>query len=615
MFEIIKSRKTLQDAAVITAAIQAGKSGISVVYGAPVPTACTDGKVIKIPALDYTEPLTADVLEGYVDHEVAHVIHTEFGAKMSLPPQALPIYQGLEDIRIERERAKAYPGVPFRINRLIRALMSLGEMADPAAINDSLGLVSQWIAFDGRRRYLSYDSVSDYGPALSSVMDQKLPGLRKLIEPLRDKVTSAKSTTEVVSLTTEIMAAIKDWAQQNQPPPQQQPQPPPDQSSDPESSDAPPQDQAESQSPPQQPENDDQAPASEQDDSPSDNGQPSGDPSTEPTAEDSQESDGGQSGTGPDSGEEPGDQTGSKAQCDSGQAQSAQQLAAQCDGSAPPPAVSPDLGDMASAALVFDKSHAYDQPFPLKVSNQTPSGRGVNASAIDAHTIAIKARLQMLLQSKRYEPSYLSDKGTRVSSAALTRIFHGDARIFTRRDEVKAINTHVHLLVDTSGSMGDPVSSTSTRVQLAMEAAYLAAKAASMVPKTTITVTAFPGSSGEHVNFLAEPGKPIDPRRFVCAADHGTPLSEALMAVAPAICARPEKRKIVIVVTDGQPNTPDMAKEVIRLFTRSGIEMVGLGIEEQSVHELFPTATVINDVAQLSNALMQCLSNKLSMPA
>ena len=65
---------------------------------------------------------------------------------------------------------------------------------------------------------------------------------------------------------------------------------------------------------------------------------------------------------------------------------------------------------------------------------------------------------------------------------------------------------------------------------------------------------------------------------------------------------RPETRRPLLVLTDGEPDDTDETVRLLRLCRRAAIEPVGVGIGI-SVNHLFPTAIAVTAVADLKRAL------------
>ena len=96
----------------LVASMLGDKLGVEVVIG-DMKTASTNGNIIMLPALPMCgeEELSA-LVNGYIDHEAAHIRHTDFEAIKSsrLNPLEKHIENTIEDWRVEHEIVKRYPG-------------------------------------------------------------------------------------------------------------------------------------------------------------------------------------------------------------------------------------------------------------------------------------------------------------------------------------------------------------------------------------------------------------------------------------------------------------------------------------------------------------------------
>lgn len=88
---------------------------IRVVFGGNM--AYTDGKIINLPFLDdITNENITNNLDGYLDHEVAHCLFTDFSQLEYIKNEYhKTLLNFTEDIRIEREMMKKYSGTKFHI--------------------------------------------------------------------------------------------------------------------------------------------------------------------------------------------------------------------------------------------------------------------------------------------------------------------------------------------------------------------------------------------------------------------------------------------------------------------------------------------------------------------
>ncbi|MCK7472171.1 MAG: hypothetical protein MZU95_16490 [Desulfomicrobium escambiense] len=67
----------------------------------------------------------------------------------------------------------------------------------------------------------------------------------------------------------------------------------------------------------------------------------------------------------------------------------------------------------------------------------------------------------------------------------------------------------------------------------------------------------------------------------------GTPLAQALWYAAADLSLRPEPRRLILAMTDGDPNDRAAAHEILALCRDQGLETIGVGIA-YDVSWLFP---------------------------
>ena len=79
-------------------------------------------------------------------------------------------------------------------------------------------------------------------------------------------------------------------------------------------------------------------------------------------------------------------------------------------------------------------------------------------------------------------------------------------------------------------------------------------------------------------------------------------MTGALWFAAADLMARRETRKVLLTLTDGEPNDVRSALDLITRATQAGIECIGIGIRHD-VGRLFPVAVRIDEIADLKTAL------------
>ena len=97
-----------------------------------------------------------------------------------------------------------------------------------------------------------------------------------------------------------------------------------------------------------------------------------------------------------------------------------------------------------------------------------------------------------------------------------------------------------------------------------------------------------------------------------------TPLGEAMQVAAARLVPRPETRRILLVLSDGRPGCEggassalSHAQHVAKLITKSGIELVGVGILDDLVNTIIGDAVVIHQIEELPARLCKLLGRTL----
>ena len=79
-------------------------------------------------------------------------------------------------------------------------------------------------------------------------------------------------------------------------------------------------------------------------------------------------------------------------------------------------------------------------------------------------------------------------------------------------------------------------------------------------------------------------------------------MTGALWFAAADLLARREERKVLLTLTDGQPDHFLSALDLVQRANLAGIELIGIGIQTDVKH-LFPVAIRIDDITDLKGQL------------
>ena len=160
----------------------------------------------------------------------------------------------------------------------------------------------------------------------------------------------------------------------------------------------------------------------------------------------------------------------------------------------------------------------------------------------------------------------------------------GDPKVYRTTTRGVSINTAACILLDRSISMGH-------RMEVARNAA-LASATALEENGVNVGAAAFPGyrASVDPLTLFSEKVPQTAPRFAGVDPDGGTPLLDALFWSVDALLQQPESRRLLLVVTDGEPTQVDACKEAIRRCWLGGIEAMGIGIQVPDISALFPVS-------------------------
>lgn len=280
---------------------------------------------------------------------------------------------------------------------------------------------------------------------------------------------------------------------------------------------------------------------------------------------------------------------------------------------------SADIGDITARSLEEEAGKAVEKAgsavvrnLPSVFKNAAQAG-GEEAWEVSGESKKVRTQLAALMDSQARTRVTHRRTGTRIDGNVITRAVTGSTNIFIRKDYQKKVNTAAFMLLDRSSSMDSKEKDTADKkIVIARKAALAAAMGISGIHGCKVAVAAFPGV--EVLKTFDEPVRSVA-GRFETGTTGTTPLGDAMLVAAQALATRREERKMLIVVTDGQPDDVSQVKELVSRFVASGIEVIGIGINDSHVKDLFPNWKVIRHVSQLAGALFTTLKEKLKRAA
>jgi len=223
-----------------------------------------------------------------------------------------------------------------------------------------------------------------------------------------------------------------------------------------------------------------------------------------------------------------------------------------------------------------------------------------------------------LFQSRTQSQTVHNKKSGRLDKRDLYRVPTGSLDVFTSKESrIDVKGTAIHILTDMSGSMlGDKFVASGAAVCLLQEALT----PLGIPVKITGFTECFKHGTMHYIlkdwterpspkKFIEEYGKCWD--RMIQNAD-----GESILWGAAQLYARPEPRKILLVLSDGMPcadNAGDcytFTKDVVREVSKK-IECYGIGILDDSVSKFYPDHTVLYRLDDLEACLFDVVKKKL----
>lgn len=558
------------------------KLGVEVVIGGS--GAYTDGRTIHLPALPVENEPLGILANGYIDHEAAHVRYTDFTVEKP-PGLAGELTNLLEDIRIERALGAAYPGTRANLARLVRYLATQrSPVPDPrAAITEQVFAALYCLL---RARLLEQTALTAAAATLERRIGEALPeGVVTKLLALAFEVRKTTSTAGVKALALRIVAMLEDEAR-NDPPARGASRRGGGSGSD-----------AGTAGEPSGRDTESGADAGTAGDDRAGANTPFGatDPAEARTGSDS--------AAEPDAGAAGGDPAASTG---------ARHAALQALLRDPADAGGTDLGRRTGAILEHSAAGSAVQRVVMAEYDPHPANPDPRAAcdAARAATARLRRRLATLVQASREDERWRGRRGRRLDGRGLYRLRVDDPAIFARRIEHDGPNTAVALLLDRSHSMR-------SNIDLAGRAILATALALEGTEGVAVMAAAFPGRHNDRLIPLKGFDEPLRriAGRFRIGVEGGTPLANALWRAGFELCLRPEPRRLLIVATDGEPNSTEDCHRVIERCRASGIEVLGLGIgmAPDPVARVFgrPDSTVIRSIHELAPALFRVLEQRL----
>lgn len=217
----------------------------------------------------------------------------------------------------------------------------------------------------------------------------------------------------------------------------------------------------------------------------------------------------------------------------------------------------------------------------------------------------MSAQMQALLQSHILNREGPFRQG-KLHTRKLHKLFIGRDDIFQRNNERRELNTEIVCCIDMSGSMRFD-----DKAPVASRSLYAVVESLSHIQGLKFSVMGFFDNNMLEIHVSPAP---VDNRMGI-VPDGGTLCGAALRAAARIFSHAPRKRKIIIMITDGDANDPEFFQEAIEDLGKSGVEILGIGIHDNHILQYLPEdqCCVLNEINDLAERLLDMLRKRLGI--
>lgn len=292
----------------------------------------------------------------------------------------------------------------------------------------------------------------------------------------------------------------------------------------------------------------------------------------------------------------------------------------------------------------FVLPEAKDGDIEENYNNSSIINYHISKREIGKEVISMSNKLKDILlleKARRFIGGF--DSGHRFDTAAVSRFVSGDDRIFKKRKKENKFDVCFTLLIDLSGSMcGEKIQSAKKTVIVLAEALNK-----SNIPFEVIGFTTHKGNNTEAISRAVEViqrkeasllsytrceslahyvfkdyDKPFDmqakARIGAMNAHRNNDDGEALLWAYTRLRKRPEVRKILMVLSDGQPagyyncqeSHDGLLKSVCEAIEKKpDVQLFGIGYLNEAVKEYYKNTLIVSDTEDLASKLLKLLKS------
>ena len=582
------------------------KFGVVVTVGGS--TAYSAGGRINIPFGDFSDPKFMRMCHGFIDHETGHEAETkhELMAQMRARYQDFggSILNALEDARMELKQAQRFPGAKINLENLWKDMIELQQIINPFEMAEIGRVVFSYVNNTARKLVCGY--ANNYSAEGYEILAQNLG------KPFADQLTNliaqavqAKSTDDVFNISCAICELLK----------QEQTKP---QSNDTSDSDTDDESEDDSEG------TGDAESESDTDDESEDDSEGTGDAESESGTDDESQDDSegtddaeGESGTddeSEDDSEGTDDAEGESGADDESEGDSEGTVDAKSSRN-----LSGDVTDieyqdyhqqvaeLLSEMAIDDQDEVAEfSGYDIDVTSE-PFKKSAPVEGWKALSSKFARTLQRVIIDNSESLKMGANSGRKLMDRSIAQIPAGKKNVFEFKEENEAPVSSVELLVDASGSMDGRKMIEANKTALAFAKAF-------QRMGIDIEVNYFGVYDYErNKNTIYQAkrfGERLKPENFSVGASGSTPTHDALFFGLTRIVNQQSDNKIIIVVTDGQPDESSFLVDTVEMTKNTGVKIVPIGLGTQRVRG-FTDSVYAETSEDVNIALKQAIKLKL----
>ncbi|WP_076414975.1 vWA domain-containing protein [Shewanella sp. UCD-KL12] len=561
---------------------------------------------IVLPMGDFSDDDFVTMSLGYCDHELGHENYTDnnwYRIAQNKSPYLRGLLNSLDDAHQERRLMADFKGCTKTLNNLVKLCIEKGLFAEPYTEHKETLILKGWVLY-GARVFIG-NPLNGYFLKADNLLKAKFGDdfYREANLIFNETVFQTMDSTEKCFVVAEkLYLLLLDWVDQ------QDSQDDPSDSDDADGSEGSRDDSSDS----------DDADGSEdsRDDS-SDSDDADGSEDSSDDSSDSDDADGSEDSN--DDSSDSDDADGSEDSSDD--SSSGKTTTRKKDILASLEDEIDDLHEKLRAELdSMAKDYDGSQIAPLKLKIDDKSERTNCCS--DPHNVEeechklisnLKSPLKRIFHDQNYRHVTLDKKGCSLSSSRLSSVVTGNKRIFEQESIGRSPNSAIALLVDKSGSMSAAEMSMASSVAYSMSAALDSIKGVSNMVGYYPGLSFIDGSNSvldfyDHSLNIVKPFETkVRKNSFNIISEGGTPTAEAITSALALLVNQSAPRKLLFVITDGDPDNAAKVQRAIVEANCMGVRVFGIGIHRKVDGFDDADFSVIND----SNELVQALTKGL----